>query len=62
MQELSYLKKQEEDIVLDKLSISDYFTSAAFFVVREAEGPNLLNDITYGRVDAKSEQDAGDVN
>ena len=59
-QELIYMKDQE-DIVLDKLSLSDYFTSAAFFVVREAEGPNILDDITYGRQDAKSEAEAGDA-
>jgi len=45
------MKKYEEDIVLDKMSLSDYFASAAFFVIREAEGPNILNDISYGRQD-----------
>ena len=59
-QELIYMK-DNEDIVLDKLSYSDYFASAAFFVVREAEGPNILEDISYGRKDAKSENEAGDV-
>lgn len=29
--------------------------------MREAEGPNILSDITYGRVDAKNETEAGDV-
>ncbi len=43
------------------MSLSDYFTSAAFFVVREAEGPNILKDISYGRVDAKNEGEAGDA-
>ncbi|TNV76309.1 hypothetical protein FGO68_gene12209 [Halteria grandinella] len=57
--ELAYAKQFEEDIVIDKLSLSDYFTSAAFFVIREAEGPNILDDISYGRVDAKSEAEAG---
>ena len=43
------------------MSLSDYFSSAAFFVVREAEGPNILPDITYGRKDAQNESEAGDV-
>ena len=60
-QELIYQKKFEEDIVFDKLSLSDYFTSAAYFVVREAEGPNILDDISYGRKDATSEEEAGKV-
>ena len=60
-QELIYQKKFEEDIVIDQLSLSDFFTSAAFFVIREAEGPNILDDITYGRKDAKSEAEAGSV-
>ena len=60
-QELIYMKQHEEDIVVDQLSVSDYITSAAYFVVREAEGPNILSDITYGRKDAKSESEAGDV-
>ena len=60
-QELIYMKKHEEDIVVDQLSVSDYITSAAYFVVREAEGPNILADITYGRNDAKTEAEAGDV-
>lgn len=59
-QELIYMK-DNEDIVLDKLSISDYFAQAAFFVVKEAEGPNILDEITYGRQDVKSEAEAGDV-
>lgn len=55
------MKNHEEDIVIDKLSLADYFASAAFFVVREAEGPNILDDISYGRKDAKIESEAGDV-
>ena len=55
------MKKYEEDIVLDKMSLSDYFASAAFFVIREAEGPNILNDISYGRQDVQNEADAGSV-
>lgn len=59
-QELIYMK-DNEDIVLDKLSYSDYFASAAFFVIREAEGPNILDDISYGRQDVKTEAEAGDA-
>lgn len=55
------MKQHDEDIVVDQLSVSDYITSAAFFVVREADGPNILADISYGRKDAKTESDAGDV-
>ncbi len=43
------MKQHDEDIVVDQLSVSDYITSAAFFVVREADGPNILADISYGR-------------
>lgn len=60
-QELIYRKKFETDIVFDKLSLADYFASAAFFVIREAEGPNILRDIDYGRKDATSEAESGDA-
>jgi hypothetical protein len=43
--ELMYQKDFLEDKVLDKLSHSDYFTTAALFVIRESEGPNLLPEI-----------------
>lgn len=43
------------------MSVSDYMTSAAFFVIREAEGPNILDDISYGRIDAASDAEAGDA-
>ena len=56
-----YKKQYEEDIVFDKLSLSDYFASAAFLVVREAEGPNILDEITFGRVDAVDEKETGSV-
>lgn len=46
------MKKHEEDIVLDKLSISDYFAAAAFIMIKEMEGPNIIPDIIYGRKDA----------
>ena len=46
---------------MDQLSLSDWFTTAAYIVIREAEGPNILNDITYGRKDAATEAEAGDV-
>ena len=54
-QELVYMKQYKEDIVLDKMSLSDYFTAAAYFVVREAEGPFILNDLYYGRKDVKDQ-------
>jgi hypothetical protein len=47
--ELIYRKQYEEDIVLDKMSISDYFAAASLFVIKEAEGPDLLDDFQYGR-------------
>jgi len=56
------MKKYQEDIVIDQLSVADYFAAAAHFVVREAEGPNTLDEITYGRKDAKTEAEAGEVN
>jgi hypothetical protein len=58
---LIYKKQYEEDIVFDKLSLSDYFASAAYLVVREAEGPNILDEITFGRVDAVDEKETGSV-
>ena len=53
------MKNYEEDSVLDKFSVSDYISTAALLVIREAEGPNLLDDITYGRKDVQSESEAG---
>lgn len=47
---------------MDKLSLSDYFASTAFFVIREAEGPNILDDFYYGRKDVTNEKETGDVN
>jgi catalase (peroxidase I) len=55
-----FQKNHVEDVVLDKLSISDYMTTAAIFVVKEAEGPNLVPEIVYGRKDAATENEAGD--
>lgn len=60
MNEIIYLKKDEMDTVLDKVSLSDYFAVSALLVIKEAEGPNLLRDIRFGRQDAKSEREAGD--
>lgn len=60
-QELIYRKKFETDIVFDKLSLGDYFATAAFLVIKEAEGPNILGDIDYGRKDVTSEAEAGDA-
>lgn len=54
--EFIYLKKSEEDIVLDKLSNSDYFAAAAFIAIKEAEGPNIIPEIEYGRKDATIEE------
>jgi hypothetical protein len=60
--ELTYKKDVADyDMVLDKLSISDYMLDAAMLVIREAEGPNLLDDFAYGRKDLIKESDAGDV-
>ena len=59
--ELIYQKQHEEINVMDKLSLSDYFVSAATLVVKEAEGPNVLKDLTFGRKDVASEAEAGDV-
>ena len=39
-------------MVLDKLSLSDYFAAAAFIALKEAEGPNIIPEIEYGRKDA----------
>ena len=49
--EIIHLKNQQ-DIVLDKLSIADYFAAAAFIAIKEAEGPNILPELQYGRKDA----------
>ena len=43
-----------DDVVLDKLSLSDYFAAAAIIVIKEAEGPNLIPEIVYGRKDVES--------
>lgn len=59
--ELTYKKLYEEDIVLDKFSMADYYQTAALLVIRESEGPNLLDQITYGRKDVQSESEIGSV-
>ena len=38
--------------MLDKVSISDYFVAAAIFAIKEGQGVDLVDDITYGRRDA----------
>lgn len=59
--ELTYFKQHEEDIVIDKLSLSDYFAAAAFIMIKEAEGPSIIPEIIYGRKDVKSEKEAGNL-
>ena len=49
--ELLYKKDFEETNALDKLSHSDYFQAAAFIAIKEMQGPNLLNELTFGRKD-----------
>ena len=58
--ELQYLKIEENDIVLDKLSNTDFITNAALLVIKESEGPNLLDEFQFGRIDV-SEKEVGDV-
>ena len=61
IQELIYQKNHVEDVVCDKLSLSDYFTAAAFVALREFDGPHILNDLTYGRKDIESEGEVGNI-
>lgn len=51
MNELIYHKEDEVDHVLDKISIADYFSFASLLVIKEAEGPDLLHEMRYGRRD-----------
>lgn len=62
MNELVYLKEDKVDLVLDKVSVSDWFAAAALLVVKESDGPNLLKDMYYGRADVTHEAELGDVN
>lgn len=39
---------------MDKYSYADYLNAAAIIIIKESEGPNMLDDIDYGRKDAKS--------
>jgi hypothetical protein len=59
IQELSYFKNFEEDIVLDKLSLADYFNAMSIILIKESDGPNLIPEISYGRQDTKNEKEAG---
>jgi hypothetical protein len=34
---------------MEKLSVSDYITAYAFLVLKESEGPDILNEIGFGR-------------
>jgi hypothetical protein len=42
-------------MVLDKLSNSDYFVAAAIFSIKEGQGVDLTDSMTYGREDATQE-------
>ncbi len=46
---------------MDKFSVSDYLVSSATIVIKEAEGPNMFDDLTFGRQDVASESEVGDV-
>lgn len=41
--------------------MSDYLTNATYLIIKEAEGPNILNNFVYGRQDVKTAEEAGDV-
>ena len=62
MHELAYLKEDQVDITLDKVSVSDYIAFASMLVIKEAEGPDMTLDWKYGRKDVKNASQAGDVN
>lgn len=48
--------------MLDNLSDADYFAATAVLVLKEAQGPNVLNEFAYGRKDISSSDKAiGDV-
>lgn len=49
------MKQTDEHVCVDKLSISDYFNAAALIIIKESEGPNMLEDINYGRKDVQKE-------
>ena len=38
-------------MVMDKVSVSDYLAAYAFIILKECNGPNILNEIYYGRKD-----------
>jgi hypothetical protein len=50
-----------DEAVFDKLSLSDYITAAAFLAVKESEGPDVVSEFSYGRVDAKDLSECGSI-
>eukprot|EP00347_Sterkiella_histriomuscorum_P007029 403350518 len=61
MNELQTLKSHQEDIVLDNLSDADYLAAAGVMILKEAHGPNILNDFTYGRKEISHSNELGSV-
>lgn len=44
------------------MSVSDFVTSAAILMIKEADGPNLQRELTYGRRDVVNANELGDPN
>ncbi|CDW89112.1 cytosolic ascorbate peroxidase [Stylonychia lemnae] len=60
--ELEYLKNAVCDPELDPMSVSDWVTSAAVLMIKEADGPNIQRQLSYGRVDINNVNQVGDPN
>ncbi len=59
--EVAFLKQDQVDIVLDKVSVADYFAFAALLAIKDSDGPNMLVDWKYGRQDVKDASKLGSV-
>lgn len=58
VEEMKHFKENETIHTMDKLSLSDFTHLGAAFAIYAATGPGFSNELTYGRVDCASAEEA----
>ena len=58
VEEMKHFKTHETTNIFDKLSLADYAHLGAAFAIHAATGPGFSNELTYGRVDCESAEEA----
>jgi hypothetical protein len=56
------LKIDQHDTVLDQLTDADYLAAAGVIILKEAEGPNVIDEFNFGRKEITNAKEVGDVN